>query len=250
MKTLILANGKGERLRPLTEATPKSMLKVNNKPILLHIIEHLKKYNFTEIIIAAGYKKEQIITYFKDGSEFGVNIKYSISEQDQQTAGEIAKAKDMLKGEEFLLYYGDALTNLNLTDFYNFHKQSNEQSNTIITTPAMKEIFTESGIYVCDNTGIVKSFHEKPFINDIIELPGIFSNVPIYFLSKDIWESKNIFFGADFNKNVMPEFAEKNQVKIFYQQDSWHLDVGNLKKYKEICKAYEKGTQAELRKLA
>lgn len=246
MKTLILANGKGERLRPLTETTPKSMLKVNNKPTLLHIIEHLKKYNFTEIIIAIGYKKEKIINYFKDGSEFGVNIKYSISEENQQTAGEIAKAKEMLKGEEFLLYYGDVLTNLDLTEFYETHKQS----NTTITAPAMKEIFTESGIYVCYHTGTVKSFHEKPFINDIIELPGIFSNVPVYFLSKDIWKSKNIVFGKDFNKKVMPEFTEKNQVKIFYQQDLWHLDVGNLKKYKEICKAYEKGTQAELRKLA
>ncbi len=246
MKTIILANGEGERLKPITEKLSKVMIPIANKPLLQHIIEHLASYGFNKIVLAVGVKKEQIIDYFKDGSAFNVRIEYSISDKPLGTAGEVANAIAFLKDEDdFMVYYGDTLTNLNLKDFYNFHKSS----NSAITGPGMKEVYTESGIYVCSSDGSVKSFHEKPFINDLTPLPNIFSNVPIYLASKQVLQNQNIAIGKDF-ADVVSDFIKTNQVSVFYQQGLWHLDIGNLKKYKAACRAYEQCTQSLLRKLA
>lgn len=244
---LILASGEGKRLRPLTENTNKAMLPVAGKPVLEHIVGSCVKNEITNIVFAVGYFKEHVMDYFRDGSKFNINADYSVTSTIPQTAGQVRLAQPKLVDEEdFLLHYGDTLTNLDLQRMYDIHKQS----NAVITTAAMKEVQTESGIYVCSEDGTVTSFHEKPFVNDLIDLPGIFSNVPIYWINKRIWECQNLAVGKDFNMNVMPEFVAKSQVKVFYQDDLWHLDVGDLKKYQAICEAFEKGTQAELRKLA
>ncbi len=254
MKALILASGEGKRLIPLTEKTNKCMLLVNGKPIAEHIVENCAMYGIRDIVFAIGIKKEQIMEYFGDSKEYNLNGKkikvkffYADGNEIVQTAGEIFKAKSFLKDEEdFLLYYGDALTNLDIGNFYNFHKKM----GGIITGPGMKEVYTESGIYVHLGEGKIKAFHEKPFINDLIELPGIFSNVPIYFINKKIWGNKNIVFGKDFNKDVLPDFMGKGEFKMFFQENLWHIDIGDLKKYVVACRAYESGTQEKIRKLA
>lgn len=254
MRALILANGEGMRLRPLTEDTNKGMLIVGGRPVLEHIVENCAKYGVREIVFAVGVKKEQVKNYFGDaksysinGRSIGVKFFYAEGEGPVQTAGELAKAKLFLeKEEDFLLYYGDALTNLNINEFYRFHKKM----KGVITSPGMKEVYTESGIYVCSAEGDVSSFHEKPFVNDLAELHGIFSNVPIYIINKRIWGSKNIAFGKDFNVDVVPEFVKEKEFKMFYQKDLWHIDIGDLKKYNAACEAFKDGAQAQLRKLA
>ncbi len=247
MKALILASGVGERLRPLTDETNKGMLPIGDKPVLEHIVENLARHGLKRIVMAVGVKKEQVIEHFKDGSAFGVSIEYAESDRPQQTAGEVANARQFLRSEEnFIVHYGDAITNLEFSKFVNFHVES----GALATGPRMKEIYTESGIYVCGDDGRVHSLCEKPFINDLIELPGIYSNVPIFCFQSRILDDSNVAFGKDISHDLIPPLIEGGKVMAFFQPDLWHVDIGNVKKYHAACEAYEKGELAKLRKLA
>ena len=81
MKAIIIAGGRGERLRPLTDNIPKPLVEVNGKPILLHTLELLKSHGITEFIIALCYLPERVVSYFGDGSKFGVHITYTYEDQ-------------------------------------------------------------------------------------------------------------------------------------------------------------------------
>lgn len=159
-KALILAGGKGTRMLPLTATTPKPMLKVQGKPLLEHNIDFLKRFGVQEIIISIGYLKEQIIDYFKDGAAFGVHITY-IEEDPQQpmgTAGPLRKAKDLLKGDSFIVLNADELKDVNLEQFYRSHLQSEGLATIALTTVKDPSLF---GVAMLDGNRILR-FIEKP----------------------------------------------------------------------------------------
>lgn len=105
-QAVILAGGRGERLRPLTDTMPKPMVPIRGKPFLEYLIERLKKNGITDIVILLGYLPEVITEYFKDGSRFGVRIRYSIGAVEDETGTRLRNAKDMLDNR-FLLLYSD-----------------------------------------------------------------------------------------------------------------------------------------------
>ena len=97
-----MVGGLGTRLRPLTDHTPKPMLKVGDKPILETIINNFKKYGFTHIVLCVSYKSEIIEAYFKDGSEFGVTIEYIHENKRMGTAGALSLVKETVRRKHFL----------------------------------------------------------------------------------------------------------------------------------------------------
>lgn len=110
MKAMILAAGHGKRLRPLTDITPKPLLKVAGKPLLQHHIERLAAVGITDLVINISWLGDQIEDYFGDGSDFGVQIHWSRESQPLETGGGIAKALPLLGDAPFLLLNGDVWT--------------------------------------------------------------------------------------------------------------------------------------------
>jgi len=126
MKAVILAGGRGVRLRPLTYSVPKVLLPVGEKPILEVIIQRLRSFSFEEFVLAVGYRAELIETYFRDGSHLGVHIEYVRESEPLGTAGPLSlvrRACAFDEGESVLVMNGDILTKLDFTDLLDFHRR-------------------------------------------------------------------------------------------------------------------------------
>ena len=133
MKAVILAGGKGTRLKPYTTVFPKPLMPINDKPILEIVIRQLKSHAFDDVIITVGHLAELIVTFFGDGSKFGVKIEYSREDKPLGTAGGLGLVKDELN-ETFLMMNGDVLTTLDYSDLVSYHKR-----NDAIATIALKK---------------------------------------------------------------------------------------------------------------
>ena len=231
MKTLILANGNGTRMYPLTKYINKNMIPIDGKPIIEYIIGHLLPYSLSQIVIAVGVFKEQIINYFQDGSKWGVDIQYSESDEPQGTAGELAKAKEFFVNEEdFLIYYGDTLTNTDLGKFYEYHKEH----NGTITLNGIIGMPIETGIISHNQAGQVIDFQEKPVC-------PVLSNVPVFYCTNEIFQKTNIQKGKDFSRNVFPTLVKQGKIFTYIEDDSYHYDVGNLNRLDRIIELYKTG---------
>jgi N-acetyl-alpha-D-muramate 1-phosphate uridylyltransferase len=114
MRAMILAAGRGNRLRPLTDGCPKPLIKVGGKPLLLHHLESLKRAGFQEVVINVSHLAEQIVQTIGDGSDLGLRIQYSYEEQALETGGGVQKALPLLGPRPFLLISGDIFTDFPL----------------------------------------------------------------------------------------------------------------------------------------
>jgi len=134
MKVVILAGGFGTRLSEYTKMIPKPMVKIKGKPILMHIINHYKKFGFQKFIIASGYKGEVIKTFFKKKYK---NIKVVNTGLNTMTGGRIKRLKNFLQDETFLMTYGDGLCDVNINSLLKFHqKTKNVATLTAVRPPA------------------------------------------------------------------------------------------------------------------
>jgi NDP-sugar pyrophosphorylase family protein len=245
LKTLILANGYGERLRPITDFINKTMIPVDGKPVLEHIICRLQWNHFTDIVIAVGVYKEQIMNYFKNGKQWGVNITYVSNSKSNDspngTAGELLIARHLLEEEsDFLIYYGDILCNTDLRRFYDFHCKQ----KSIITLNGIEGFKIETGVIEFDENKIVTAFKEKPFL-------PIVTNNAIMFCTHEIWKSENIQIGNDISNHVLPEFVSNGQVSVYIPPDvlggrrNYCYDVGTINRLEIINELFKNGRVGE-----
>lgn len=221
MKAFIICGGEGTRLRPYTYSTPKPMLNVGEKPIMLFVLENLKKHGVTDIVLATGYLKEQIEAYFKDGGNFGLNIEYEREEKPKNTAGSIMHYKNKLNST-FIVSMGDHITDIDLTEMLRQHKKSGR-----IATIALKKHKTkiEFGVVEINKEKIVEKFVEKPTIENLI-------NTAIYIFEPKIFDY--IKEGDDFAKNVFPRLLENGQdINSYVFEEEW-FDIGRVNDYEKL----------------
>lgn len=223
MKAVILAGGKGTRLRPLTYAIPKPLLPINERPMLEHIILYLKRYGITDIYLTIGYLGYQIKTYFNDGSELGVNIKYIEEKKPLGTAGCLNLIKDELD-DTFILIGGDNLSTLDLAKFIEFHKKSKSVGTVALFKLENK---LEYGIYKLNEDSSVNEFLEKP---TYVHLAGtmMFVLEPEIFKFIPENEGQSVINLTD---DVIPKVLASGRKFSGYPFDGYWVDVGRLSDY-------------------
>ena len=203
MKALILAGGRGKRLRPITDKIPKSLIPINKKPLIQYTINYLKKFGINEIIICAGYKSTQIQNFLKKKKNFGCKIEYSIEKSPLGTAGAIRNAIKNLSDESFLVINGDVITNI---DFKKILKKPN--------TIAASELKTKFGTMEIRNNKILK-FNEKTDVENVWMNPGL------YHLSTDIL--KILPHKGSLEAEIFPKLAKKKSLHtIKFKKVLWH----------------------------
>ena len=225
-RVILMAGGLGTRLRPLTEDTPKPMLKVGNKPILETIIKNFASHGFVNITISLNYKGDIIKDYFKDGSDFGVNIDYIEENSRLGTAGALSLLKDK-PNEPFFVMNGDLLTNVNFEHLHNYHIATNS-----IATMCVREYDFQVpyGVVNIKDSKII-SIEEKP-------THKFFVSAGIYMLSSEVlnYIPKNEFYD-------MPTLFEKlislNRNTVSFPLREYWLDIGRMEEYKKANDEYD-----------
>jgi len=219
MKVVILAGGKGTRLRPYTTVFPKPLMPIDDKPILEIIIRQLKSQGLKDIIITVGYLGELIMNFFGDGSKFGVNIEYSREEQPLGTAGGLGLIKDSLT-DTFLMINGDTLTTLNYTELIDYHNR-----NGSIGTIALKrrEVYVDFGIVDLGNENTIRDYIEKPTVSHLVSM-GVYIFEPGILGYIDPNEQ------MDFPELVKTLISSGENVKGYIFDGYW-LDIGRPEDY-------------------
>lgn len=226
-KVVLMVGGLGTRLRPLTEHTPKPMLKVGNKPILETIILNFKKYGFTNIILCVSYKSHIIEEYFEDGSRFGVNIEYIHENKRMGTAGALSLIRDKLN-ESFFVMNGDLLTNINFEHMLDYHI-----SNSSMATMGVREYDFQVpyGVVRVNGENII-SIDEKP-------RHSFFVSGGVYVLNNEIL---NLIPNDEFYDmpTLFENIIRKCMKSISFPIREYWLDIGRMEEFEKANNEYNK----------
>lgn len=225
-----MCGGVGTRLRPLTFERPKPNIPLLNKPSIGHLVEQLSAKGFDDIVITLGYLGEKIEEYLGDGSIFGVSIKYVYEKERLGTAGSVRNAKKHLEDAPFLIVGGDHVLDLNLREFYHFHKQH----GGVITIGLLPiDDPKEYGIASIDVGNRVTRFREKPPSGQI------FSNLAstgIYVCDSEVFDWIPAVGRYDFAKDLFPALLQANEpVYGWLARGPW-TDLGNPRDYRAASK--------------
>ena len=210
MKTIILCGGKGTRLSEETKFVPKPMVKIGNKPIIVHIIKIYMKYGLKDFILALGYKGKIIKEYFKLNPIKGANIKCINTKINSMTGGRILLLKEnFIKNETFMVTYGDGVSNVNIKKLINFHKKNKK----ILTLTAVRPPVRFGEIKI-NNNNFVKEFNEKLQTNHNWINGGFF--VMNYDVFKFIKHNQEMF-----ECEPIERLLSLAQVKAYKHYDFW-----------------------------
>jgi mannose-1-phosphate guanylyltransferase/phosphomannomutase len=226
MKAVVMAGGSGSRLRPLTIERPKPMVPVVNRPVLGHIINLLRIHNFSEIIVTAHYLADLIQDYFGDGENLGLTIRYSVEETPLGTAGSVKNAQKYLD-DTFLVISGDAITDINLTDIMQFHREKGS-----LATLTLKSVDNplEYGVVITDDEGRVTQFLEKPSWGQVISDTV---NTGIYVLEPEVLDRLEGNHPCDFSHDVLPPMLDEGSPLFGYIAGGYWRDIGSIQSYIE-----------------
>lgn len=227
LKAVVMAGGLGNRLRPLTEEVPKSMLPVGDRPILERIIQQLGEAGIHQVNLTTHYKSELITEHFGDGRKFGVDIHYVNEDQPLGTAGILKMFEE--SDEPMLVMNGDILTQVNFRSLHEFHKDHHADMTVAVS---QHEIHIPFGVIETEGV-IVKKILEKPSFKHFI-------NAGIYLINPKVCRliPKEQFFDmTDLIEHVM---QNNGRVITFPLHEYW-LDIGRYSDYEKAQEDVKNG---------
>jgi len=231
LKAVILAGGKGTRLAPYTRIFPKPMMPIGDKTILEVLLTQLRYSGVEQAIITVGHMAGLIRAFFQDGSNYGLEISYSLENQPLGTAGPLS----LLQGldEPFFVSNGDVLTTLNFNKLMNFHKTQGDAIATIATH--QRKVHIDLGVIEADDGDTIVGYDEKPDIDYLVSMgiyvfdPAILSYIP-----------KGEYL--DF-PNLVWKLLDAGQRIANYQFEGYYQDLGRPEDYEQACEDF--GTMRE-----
>lgn len=232
MQAIILAGGKGTRLKPFTTCIPKPLVPVGDMPILEIVIRQLKHHGITNIVIAVNHLAEIIMAFFGDGKKYGVDIQYSIEDKPMGTAGPLTLIDKL--DDSFLVMNGDLLTTINYQELWAFH---NAHSSMATIATFKKHVAIDLGVLKIHNELFVDYIEKPTYVYDVSMGIYIFQKEVLQYLPKD--QSTN-----------MPDLMlllhkEQKKVTCFKGDYDW-LDIGRVDDYQAANDYFETNRKALL----
>lgn len=228
IKAVLMAGGKGSRIRPLTLSRPKPMIPVANRPMIEYIVEKIKESGLSEIIVTLSYLKSQIKSLLEKNYPY-MNIKYSVEKKPLGTAGGVKKASRYID-DTFFVLSGDVLVDVDLKEILSFHKEKKALA-TMVLTPVPDP--SQFGIAILDNNNQIIQFKEKPSPHQVFSK---IANTGTYIFEPEIFDyidskKNNENHEIDFSKDIFPQLInERAGIYGFVFEGYWN-DVGRPKTY-------------------
>lgn len=248
MKAMILAAGKGTRVRPITHTTPKPMIPILQKPVMEFLLELLRQHGFDEIMVNVSHLAEEIENYFRDGQRFGVQIAYSFEGRIEDgeligdalgSAGGLKRIQDFQPffDDTFVVLCGDALIDLDLTEAVRRHRQKGAMAS-LITKRVPREQVSSYGVVVTDEDGRVLSFQEKPPVE---EAASDMINTGIYIFEKEVLDFIPSGEAFDIGSDLFPKLVEAGAPFYALPMEFEWVDIGKVPDYWQAIRSVLQG---------
>jgi NDP-sugar pyrophosphorylase family protein len=228
MKAILLAGGKGTRLRPLTVHTPKPIVPIFNRPFLYYQIDLLRQVpEIDEVILSLNYQPRRIEEMFGDGADLGIKIRYVVEPVPLGTAGAIKYAGDKLT-ESVVVFNGDVMTQLDLAAVIAMHRERKARA-TIVLTPVDNP--SAYGLVETDDQNNIKRFLEKPKPEEITTHN---INAGIYVLEPDTFDRIPSEVPWSIERSYFPSLIERGETFVAYIYNGYWIDIGTPEKYVQV----------------
>ncbi len=248
MKAMILAAGKGTRVRPITYTTPKPLIPILQKPVMEFLLELLRQHGFDQIVVNVSHLAHEIESYFRDGQRFGVEIAYSFEGRivDGQLIGEaLGSAGGMRRIHDFYPFFddtfvvlcGDALIDLDLTSALKWHKEKGAIA-TIVMKSVPQDQVPSYGVVVTDETGRVKAFQEKPSVEEALSTN---INTGIYIFEPEVLDYIPSGQEYDIGSELFPKLVEMGAPFYAVSMDFQWVDIGKVPDYWHAIRSVLRG---------
>ncbi|MCP9899732.1 NDP-sugar synthase [Cyanobium sp. Cruz CV13-4-11] len=248
MKAMILAAGKGTRVRPITHTTPKPMIPILQKPVMEFLLELLREHGFNEIMVNVSHLSEEIENYFRDGQRFDVQIAYSfegrISDGEligeaMGSAGGLKKIQDFQAffDDTFVVLCGDALIDLDLTEAVRRHREKGAMAS-LITKRVPRDQVSSYGVVVTDEAGRVLSFQEKPSVE---EAASDMINTGIYIFEPAVLDFIPSGEPFDIAADLFPRLVKSGAPFYALPMEFEWVDIGKVPDYWQAIRSVLQG---------